>query len=168
VRSRIVHRESCSEVGLVLFCQLPYNKLVVFPVSRKLVRKALETATCAHFTRRLKSRVNHSELEDHYGNAAHSRYQSTVAPLSRSKNGALMRTPDGGRPLGRHTPKYNPAICVTSHETTIGTDESCRVNLGRMATEYVSGLSRWQGHCGWLLYGAGRFIVCCPTTSRVR
>jgi hypothetical protein len=68
-----------------------------------------------------------------------------------------MRVPDGGRPLGGHAPKHNPAICITSHKTAIGSDEGRRMNLGSMTTEYVSGLSRRQGHCGWLLFQAGAF-----------
>src|SRR5271156_1340946 len=82
----------------------------------------------------------------------HSRYQSILSPVCASKDCSLMRAPDGGRPLGGHAPKHNPAICITSHKTAIGSDEGRRMNLGSMTTEYVSGLSSRQGHCGWLLF----------------
>ena len=90
-----------------------------------------------------------------------SRYQSILTPLSRCKNRAFMRPPDGGRPLGSHTPKHDPAICISGHKTTISSDEGCRVNLGSMPTEYVSWLSRRERHCGWLVFRAGRGFIQC-------
>ncbi len=89
----------------------------------------------------------------------HSRYQSTLTPLSRPQNCTFMCAPDSGRPLGGHIPEHNPAICISSHETAVGSDKGRTVNLRSMATEYVSGLSRRSGHCGWLLVRAGRFML---------
>jgi hypothetical protein len=93
-----------------------------------------------------------------------SRYQSILAPLSRCKNRAFMRPPDGDCPLGSHTPKHDPAICISGHKTTISSDEGCRVNLGSMPTEYVSWLSRRERHCGWLVFRAGVFSSHVPST----
>jgi hypothetical protein len=154
MRSRIVDRESYTQVRLVLFRQLPHNKFVIFSVSSKLVRRARGNQELRLYASDESHVITISRL---LWRPKYSRYQSIPSPLCASKNCSLMRAPDGGRPLGGHTPKHNPAICITSHKTTIGSDEGRGMNLGSMATEYVSGLSGRQGHRGWLLFRAGAF-----------
>lgn len=85
-----------------------------------------------------------AQVRSKQNNCEHSRYDLVVAPFSCSKNGSIVSLPHRQCTLGLELPVDDPAICITSDQTSILAQEMHAVYLRGMATENIAGLSWWQ------------------------
>jgi hypothetical protein len=75
-----------------------------------------------------------------------SRDQLLRTPAPCSKDGALMSSPYSDWPLGLQTPDDYPTVRISRDEAAVRVHERSRMDCSSMASQYVSGLSRRQGH----------------------